>query len=635
MKTMSLKILLVLMLGLLFLLLGLALFATGLANTHGFLQRQLHAHAQETATTLALELSPALASNDTAAVANAVDALYDSGYYRRIAVIRPNGESVVERELPLKVDGAPEWFISRVPFDAPAGRAESMAGWKLSAVVDVASHPGFGYSQLWQMTWSILGWTLGFWLISALLSVWLLQKALRPLDRLENLALRIGEGKFEPLAELPRIRELHHIGSAFNRMSEAVRRMLNAKMETIEKLQRDLHHDRQTGLFNRAYFLASLDAALAISGTQHAIAILQLTGLAECNRRFGRDTGDLVVKFLADVVEAVAEKTHGSAARIDGAQFAVLLEHADADCLNDLTHHLAQSTVMALLETGIASSCTVHIGAALSSGDSSTALLARADAALRDAQMGSSGSFRIAEADPTPGGSGRLALLRQALDNGQVELERQPLMCRNASAPEHYEVFARIVTENGLRLSAGALGHIAEETDLAPMLDKLVVARLQEAMAEKPEAAWSVNLSVATIMQPGFAQSFRHKVPARSNLAIEVPLNRLILAPQAAESVSELRRDGFRFVLDRFMPYPGALAWLNELMPDWVKVEGALCRRIFDDAGNQALLKALCQYARELGIRVAATGVEREDEADLLFGLGFDAVQGRVFEKAS
>lgn len=102
MKTMSLKTLLVLLLGLLFLLLGLALFATGLANTHGFLQRQLHAHAQETATTLALELSPALASNDTAAVANAVDALYDSGYYRRIAVIRPNGESVVERELPLK-----------------------------------------------------------------------------------------------------------------------------------------------------------------------------------------------------------------------------------------------------------------------------------------------------------------------------------------------------------------------------------------------------------------------------------------------------------------------------------------------------------------------------------------------------
>jgi EAL domain-containing protein (putative c-di-GMP-specific phosphodiesterase class I) len=43
------------------------------------------------------------------------------------------------------------------------------------------------------------------------------------------------------------------------------------------------------------------------------------------------------------------------------------------------------------------------------------------------------------------------------------------------------------------------------------------------------------------------------------------------------------------------------------------------------------MLHALCSYAHDLGSKVGATGVEDEATRQILCELGFDAVQGRLF----
>lgn len=617
-RSYSLKRRLSLLLAALFPLMGGALYLANLEHTRGFLASQLESHAQDAATTLALQLSPAFAAGDLAAVVNTVDALNDSGYYRRIALVAPDGRVIVERSQAVHMAGVPDWFIRRLPLTPPEGRAEALAGWRRAADIQVASHPGYAYRQLWDGARTTLAWTLAFSALAALLAVGLLHRALAGLAELERLATEAAEGRFGRLAALPKSRELHRIGRALDRMSEAVARMLAEKGALIERLAAELNHDAATGLANRAYLYAALDTALP--APRAGLALMQVGGLEEINARLGRAEGDRLLAAVATVAATVAGRHGGLAARLGGAQFAVFVEHADA--LAPLADELAEASHLALV---VADGVDVHVGAASAAGADRPALLARADAALRDARLGASGTARLAGA----GQDGREELLRQlraTLAADTLDLAWQPLLGLADGRPEHHEAYARLAGPDGGLLPAGSFVTLAEQTGLATDLDAAVLARALAAPA--PAGRRSVNLSAASLARADLAGWLRRLAPAPERLSLEVTPGQLAAQPGALPVLRALSQAGYGIVLDRFLPQAGALALLAELAPDWVKVEGALCRRAGRDAGSRALLRTLCEYGHELGVRVAACHVEGTDELALLRELGFDAAQG-------
>lgn len=629
----SLKTLLVALLALVFMLLSLALSVASLMGTRDFLERQLASHAQETASTLALQLSAGLARNDMASVANSVDALFDSGYYQRIGLARPDGTPLLDRQSAPRVEGVPDWFIAALPLQAPGGRAEAMAGWKRT-VVQVVSHPGFAYGQLWQNTRNTLLLALVFWALASLLGALLLARALRPLGEMEQLSLKVGQGEFTRLDPLPPVRELRHIGQSLNTMSDAVSRMLEEKSSLVRKLQSELYHDPHTGLANRAFFLATLVDVLREHPDTSGLVLMQVDGMGHCNSRQGRETGDRILRSVARVARAAEHLPAEHVARIDGTQFGVILEYADPDKLRDYAEQLAQAAALAVKELDAEGLCQVHAGAALAEGMDSSSLLAKADAALRDAKLGPSGTSRLS-AGPlarAPQGANSLrALLRQAVLDANLRIQWQPVLACGSEDLDHFEAYARLITPDGQTVPAGAFVYLAEESGLVTTLDKLIVSDAWVAERMHPSAACSVNLSPGSLLDPAFITWLCTFVQAPQKLYLELPSNRLATSPGVRQALQSLRQAGFRLVLDRFVPQAGALTWLNDIRPDWVKVEGSLCRQAKDDVGTRAMLKTLCAYARELGCRVGATGVEYEDELRCLCDLGFHAAQGRLF----
>ncbi len=631
MKSVSLKTLLVATLSLAFLLLAVLLVSANLAHTRDFLTRQLQTHAQETAITLALQLSPALQARDTATVTNTVDALFDSGYYRRIALTAPGGERILQRELAVRVEGPPDWFIRLIPLETPAGTAEALAGWQRAAVVEVVSHPGYAYRQLWQTTRSVILWTLALGAAAVLLAVWLLRGALRPLGDMERLAMHIAEGRFEQLPDTHPIRELATISAAMNRMSASVERMLDEQRQLVEKLQQELYRDDLTGLFNRAYLLSATDAALAESGQTVGLAILRFGGLTELNAHQGRAGGDQLVRAAASVTGVLAGEFNGVAGRLDGGQFAVLLGETQETTLAELAQRLAEAGARILLELGAEAWCDTHVGAALATGAQRATLFAAADAALRDARLGPSGSFRLATGTP-PGAQDMRKALMQAIEQHDLQLEWQPVLRCPDLTLDHFEAFARLPAGQGELLPAGAFVHLAEEAGLIATLDELILTQAWMLLDGK-QTPGAVNLSAASLTSPGFTDWLRQLVPTPAQLRLEVNLNAVLATAGALEALTTLKEAGFPIVLDRFVPQLDTLARLRELRPWGVKVEGALCRQARDDADTRALLTTLCVHARELGIVIGATGVEREDQRQALCELGFDGVQGRLYGK--
>jgi two-component system cell cycle response regulator len=111
--------------------------------------------------------------------------------------------------------------------------------------------------------------------------------------------------------------------------------------------QRLLEGEDMTGLPGRSRLLADLNQALgsATSDSPTLLVLLDLIGFKEYNDTFGYPAGDALLKRLAGKLSR-ATATYGSAYRLDGDEFAALLE------VEDDVGKLADLTASALVEEG-------------------------------------------------------------------------------------------------------------------------------------------------------------------------------------------------------------------------------------------------------------------------------------------
>ncbi len=83
---------LVLLIATLFVLLFAGSVAINVKNTRDYLDSQLQTISQDMATSLALSLSPHMASGEMVMAERLVDAVSDSGYYREVVITDVEGK---------------------------------------------------------------------------------------------------------------------------------------------------------------------------------------------------------------------------------------------------------------------------------------------------------------------------------------------------------------------------------------------------------------------------------------------------------------------------------------------------------------------------------------------------------------
>src|SRR5512138_2494935 len=143
---------------LLFLLLFAGTWYAKLESTRSFLTSQLESHAQDTATSLALSISPHVAKKDMTTAEGMINAVFDRGYYQIVKFTDPRQNVLVERVLTVKIENVPHWFIKWIPLKTPEASSDVMAGWNQAGTIYVKSHPGYAYKTLWDDVLSMTFW---------------------------------------------------------------------------------------------------------------------------------------------------------------------------------------------------------------------------------------------------------------------------------------------------------------------------------------------------------------------------------------------------------------------------------------------------------------------------------------------
>ena len=122
-----------------------------------------------------------------------------------------------------------------------------------------------------------------------------------------------------------------------------------------------------------------------------------------------------------------------------------------------------------------------------------------------------------------------------------------------------------------------------------------------------------------------------------------LPIDRLVLEvtegaviddqAQFAEVINEYRGLGLKVAIDDFGSGYSGLNLLTDFQPDQIKLDMKLVRGIEHHGPRQAIVRAIDQVCRDLGIDVIAEGVETVEEYAWLANAGVQLFQGYLFAK--
>ena len=183
----------------------------------------------------------------------------------------------------------------------------------------------------------------------------------------------------------------------------------------------------------------------------------------------------------------------------------------------------------------------------------------------------------------------------------------------------------------------------AEESRLIVPMGEWI---LQHACAQA--AAWhraglaipqiAVNLSAIQLQHDNVEQLVRQAL-ANSQLPahmLELEITESSLLDNTAEVLETLKRIkamGVRLSIDDFGTGYSSLAYLRNLAVDKLKIDQSFVRDLTTGSDSRAIITAIVQMARSLGLETIAEGVEDAPTANALYRLGCLQAQGYLYAR--
>lgn len=412
------------------------------------------------------------------------------------------------------------------------------------------------------------------------------------------------------------------------------------------------YHDGLTNLPNRRLFLDRLEQALALArrtGRTLALLFLDIDRFKAVNDTAGHGAGDQLLRHIAERLKA-STRASDTVARVGGDEFTVVLSEVSRTddvvaYVEKLLEHLRAP--LAVGAQSLAVTASVGISLYPEDGDTAEMLLDRADRAMYLAKEEGRDNYRFYLPERNTFATEQAALahdLGGALARGEFRLFYQPIIDVRATQPCGMEALLRWVhPERGvvaprqflpLAVTAGCDAAIGEWT-----LEQAV--RQADAWTDAGLAAGPIHVNLLdrqlghrACIQELVRLAERHAGVAR-RVVLEIgegDLLRMGTAGQAALTrVGEL---GYRVALDGFGSADSGIVRLARLRLAAIKLDASLLDRPGQVAPDASLVGAIVAFARTLGLRTIAVGVEDAEQLAFLRDAGCDAVQGEFIAGA-
>lgn len=621
-----------------------------LQSTRSFLEDQLESHAQDTATSLGLSITPYIAENDIATIETMVNVVFDRGYYRTIRLTDLNDATLVERNTEVVISDVPDWFIRAIPLKTPVASTLITAGWNQKGSLLVESHPGYAYKTLWEatsnmtMVYSITG------IFTLVLGALGLRVLLLPLRRIEQQAEDLCKKQYTFQDKLPKTRELRRVVVAMNTMTSKIKKMFDEQAQVANRLRKNVYSDALTGLGNRRYLQGQVKARMAKAGAdvKGALLLIQVHNLLELNQEKGYQSGNQLLQKIAGCIrESTRHLKNSALSHISGGSFAIFLPDVIEEDARQVAATITKGfTSLATEDVGYPQNVGHVGGVSYDQVTSLKELLSEADRILRAAQNQGPNTWIIEPTSSNPNFTPRgehewKQILDQVLTNKEITLFGQSVVrSSNLKQLMHMEILARITLPTGQMLKAGLFIPLAERLRRISSIDKIVLEKaMQIDTGELNTNELAVNISPSSLKEVAFTtwllSSLKTLPPGAPKIIFEfAEFNATQEIGIIQDFAKEVKSLGHFIGLDHFGQSFANFGYLKSLQPKYVKIDRAFTDELKTvDSDSHFFIGSLASVAHSLDILVIAEGVEEEKQFQALCDLNIDGIQGYYIDK--
>ena len=404
--------------------------------------------------------------------------------------------------------------------------------------------------------------------------------------------------------------------------------------------------DPLTNLFNRRAIkekTTELSARAARRGKSVAFLMVDLDGFKKINDLYGHDSGDVLLREVADRMREVVPPT-SIIARLGGDEFGICMtfEPEYPETIDRIAEDLVEAISKPVHIADSEQMVTASIGIARPEADceSIDMLIRRADIALYAAKKNGRNGFSWFENGMETELRSRNSLegdIRAAIPNNEFVPYFEQQIDLATGELVGFEMLARWVSPLRGLISPDDFIPVAEETG---MIGDLSISIIRKAMIEAktwdPKLTISVNISPVQLKDPWLAQKIVKLLvetgfPA-NRLEVEITESSLFKNLSLAQSiVGSLKNQGIKIALDDFGTGYSSLAHLRALPFDRIKIDRSFVSSMRDNAESAAIVSAIAGLGASLDVPITAEGIEDESLITKLSALGCSKGQGWFF----
>ena len=427
-----------------------------------------------------------------------------------------------------------------------------------------------------------------------------------------------------------------------SRLNELISQ-IHLQIAARERLEWERDHCQLTGLFNRRGMGKELVKHIRTEPYKPALLIdIDIDGFTGFNNAMGQAAGDELLIQLAKRLASL-ELGNAKVARIAADEFGLLIPLGDSDP-DELIRTVEKAVRYESMDWPDAVSVACCLGWHVTEPDESPdEAAAKTGAALKAAKtVGKPGvTVRFSQSD-----QGNLLTdyleqikLRNALLAGEVIPYLQPIVSLGTRKVEGFEALARWHSPELGLLTPDRFLPLAIQGGLLDELFEVILSSIaghwKEFSAKYPGTYVSVNVDPKTLRLTNFADLVTSELNRSEmdlgSLVLEITEQSLADSSRV-EQLESLRQRGVRISLDDFGTGYSSLSQLSTLPIDILKVDRSFLSGGTNNSSGD-MLRTIRQMADVANLRVVVEGIETEQVAKDLWGMGFESGQGYLFGK--